>query len=111
MGNYVFTILFVSVINEELYFLESGLRFFICIISSKSTLGEKKRFICKVLLYLSPDPNSVCHFVLPKMNIVVMMVLFSFPSRKEKNQFQLMVSFETIRNSQYMSKTYLQKIT
>lgn len=110
MGNYVFTVLFVSVINEELYFLDSGLRSFLCIISSKSTLGKKKRFICKVLLYLSPGPNSVCHFVLPKMNIVVMMVLFSFPSRKEK-QFQVMVSFETIRNSQYMSKRYLQKIT
>lgn len=42
LRNYVITVLFVSVINEKLYFLDQGLRFFQFIISSKSTL-EKKR--------------------------------------------------------------------
>lgn len=71
------------VINKKLYFLDSGLRSFLFIISSKSTL-EQKRFICKVLLYLSPCPHCVCRFEISKMNIVVMNVLFSFSGRKRK---------------------------
>lgn len=105
MGNYVITVLFVSVMNEELYFLDSGLKYFLFIISSKSTL-KKKRFICKVLLYLSPGPNCICHFVLPKMNIVVTMVLFFSTGLKEK-QFQVTVSFETSRSKQYVSNMFV----
>lgn len=42
MGNYVISILFLSVMNEELYFLDSGLRSFLFIISPKSTLEKKE---------------------------------------------------------------------
>lgn len=54
MGNYVVTVLFVSVINEELYFLDSGLRSFLFIISSKSTLEKRRdsfvKYYCICLL-------------------------------------------------------------
>lgn len=42
MGNYVISLLFVSVMNEELYFLDSGLKSFLFIISPKSTLGKQE---------------------------------------------------------------------
>lgn len=60
MGNYVITVLFVSVINGKLYFLDSGLRSFLFIISSKSTLEKKRNsfvkhyYICLLVkLYMS----------------------------------------------------------
>lgn len=42
MGNYVITLLFVSLINEEFYSLDFGLKSLLFLISSKSTLGEER---------------------------------------------------------------------
>lgn len=57
MGNYVISVLFVSVMNEELYFLDSGLRSFLSIISPKSTLEKRDSF---VRYYLFVSWSKLC---------------------------------------------------